>query len=467
MRSDILKLSTPMVNLLERHGITTATPIQNEIIPAILAGRDVLAQSETGSGKTISFAIPIIENLKRSDGLRALVLVPTRELCVQVAGEFIKFSHGKHLGITSVYGGVSIVNQVKKLTTTNIIVATPGRLIDLLDRKAVTLETIHYLVFDEADRMLDMGFIKDIERILRWMPQKRQTMLFSATVSKEITQLSLKYLHNPKQVHLASEVKPEFLHQTYYQTTPEQKLQLLIHLLKHERDLALVFCNRKHITAKLSKKLSAQGVHAKCLHGDMSQPQRERVTEEFRRKKFNVLVATDVAARGLHIEDISHVYNYEIPKDVESYTHRVGRTARAGKKGEAISLVASPDEQKFFKQILFTHQGRIVLKTADVTKFPQLKEQPKHTPKKKEQHLQSKPQHASGKQQSRRHENKHSSHHHQPRKEKKHSATQHRVKPDEHQQRQLSHEKKSVPPKQEEKSKNSFWKKRWKDLLGK
>ena len=370
-----------MISLLEKHGITVATPIQKEIIPAIVAGRDVLAQSETGSGKTLSFAIPIIENLKRSDGLRALVLVPTRELCVQITDEFIKFSHGKHLGITSVYGGVSISNQMKKLSATNIIVATPGRLIDLLDRGAVRLETIQWLVFDEADRMLDMGFIRDIERILRRMPQKRQTLLFSATVSKEIAQLSQKYLHNPAHVQMASGVKPEFLRQTYYQTTSDQKLPLLIHLLKHERDLALVFCNRKHVTSKIARKLTGQGVHARCLNGDMSQPQRERVTNDFRQKKFNVLVATDVAARGLHIEDISHVYNYEIPRDVDSYTHRVGRTARAGKKGEAISLVASGEEQQFFKQILFDYRGSIMLKTIGDVQLPVFEKEIGRSPK--------------------------------------------------------------------------------------
>lgn len=354
-----------MLSLLGQHGITIATPIQHEIIPAILEGRDVLAQSETGSGKTLSFAIPIIEQTNRRDGLVALVLVPTRELCLQVAGEFTKFSAGKHLGVTPVYGGVSIMNQVKKMRTTNIIVATPGRLLDLLERKAVTLETIRYLVFDEADRMLDMGFIRDIERILRHIKQEHQTMLFSATVSQEVTQLSQKYLRNPKQVHLASAVKPDFLHQTYYHTTPEQKLPLLIALLKRERELALIFCNRKHITSKLASRLSAQGVQARALHGGMSQAQRERVTADYRQKRFNLLVATDVAARGLHIEGITHVYNYEIPKDVESYTHRVGRTARAGKKGEAISLVARGEEEKFFKQILFTYRGSITLKTMD------------------------------------------------------------------------------------------------------
>jgi ATP-dependent RNA helicase DeaD len=370
MKSESFKLSKPMVSLLERHGITAATPIQIQIIPAITAGRDILAQSETGSGKTISFAVPIIEATAAGEGLTTLVLVPTRELCVQITGEFTKFSAGKHLGVTAVYGGVSIENQLRKLRRTNIVIATPGRLLDLLERRALRLDKIRFLVFDEADRMLDMGFIKDIERILKLMPQKRQTMLFSATVSKEIAQLSRKYLTDPVNVKLDSAVKPEFLHQTYYQTTPEAKLPLLVYLLKHERDLALVFCNRKYSTSKLAKKLTDNGVKADCLHGDMSQSQRERVTEAFRHKRISVLIATDVASRGLHIEDITHVYNYEIPKDVESYTHRVGRTARAGKKGEAISLVTGGEEQKFFKQILFTYRGVITLKTVDTADLP-------------------------------------------------------------------------------------------------
>ena len=388
MRSELLKISKTMVELLEKHGITIATPIQNEIIPAIVAGRDVIAQSETGSGKTLSFAIPIIEQTNRRDGLVALVLVPTRELCIQITNEFMKFSHGKHLGINSVYGGVSIYNQIKKLKNTNVIVATPGRLLDLLDRGEVYLNTIRYLVLDEADRMLDIGFIRDIDRILKKIPQKRQTLLFSATVSKEVTQLSRKYLQDPKNVALASAVKAEFLHQTYYQTTPEKKMALLISLLTHERDLALVFCNRKHVTAKLAKKLSVFGVRAKCLHGDMSQAQRERTSAEFRHKKFNVLIATDVAARGLHIDDITHVYNYEIPKDVDSYTHRVGRTARAGKKGEAISLVATPEEQKFFKQILFKYSGSITLKKVNESALPRIDQQSPESTKKNKTYLQ-------------------------------------------------------------------------------
>jgi ATP-dependent RNA helicase DeaD len=353
-----------MISLLEKNGITIATPIQKEIIPAIFEGRDVLAQSETGSGKTLSFAIPIIEHLNRRDGLRALVLVPTRELCMQITDEFYKFSYGKHLGIVPVYGGASINNQIRKLKSSNIIVATPGRLIDLLRRRALKLDAIQYLVADEADRMLDMGFIKDLEKILPYLPLQRQTLMFSATVSKEIETLSSKYLVNPKHVRLESKVQPMFLHQTYYKTSKEKKTPLLISLLKRERELALVFCNRKRETVKLAKQLVANDISAKCLNGDMSQQLREKVTNEFRQKRFSVLVATDVASRGLHIEDISHVYNYEIPKDVESYTHRVGRTARAGKKGDAISLVSNGNEMNFFRQILFTYKGDIVLKDA-------------------------------------------------------------------------------------------------------
>jgi len=357
---------------LLRHGITQPTPIQEDLIPLITSGRDVLARSETGSGKTLGFALPLIDSLNRRDGLRVLCLVPTRELATQIAKEFIKYSQGKHLGVTAVYGGVSISEQVKKLKLTNIIVGTPGRLLDLLERGDLRLDSITTLIFDEADRMLDMGFLPDIERIVSRVPKNRQTLMLSATLPKEVVQAGHKYLRSPVQIEKAAVVKPEFLRQTYYRTTPEQKLPLLLHLLRNERDLALVFCNRKHITAKLARKLGHNGVHAKCLHGDMSQNQRERVVEEYRQKRLTVLVATDVAARGLHIDDITHVYNYEIPRDVETYTHRVGRTARAGNRGDAISLVATPEEQKFFQQILFTYNGRIDLRHADTAAFPAL-----------------------------------------------------------------------------------------------
>ena len=385
MKTESFNLSKNILELLEQNGILEATPIQKKIIPAVLEGRDVLAQSETGSGKTISFAIPIIEKIQSKDGICALILVPTRELCMQVSIEFTKFSKDKSLGITSVYGGVSIEDQIRKIKKTNIIVATPGRLIDLIDRKKIKLNKIKFLVFDEADRMLDMGFIRDIEKILKQLQGEYQTMLFSATVSKEITELSKKYLFNPVHVILESSIDPEFLQQTYYQTTTEQKMPLLIHLLKQERDLSLVFCNRKHVTSKLADRLTKYGIQAKCLNGDMSQSQRERVTSDFRNKKFNILIATDVASRGLHIEDITHVYNFEIPKDVDSYTHRVGRTARAGKKGEAISLVTNGEEQKFFKQILFNYNGVITLKKVNKDSLPVVESQTADKKKNKEQ----------------------------------------------------------------------------------
>jgi ATP-dependent RNA helicase DeaD len=213
--------------------------------------------------------------------------------------------------------------------------------------------------------MLDMGFINDIEKIIRHAPRQRQTLLFSATIAEEIVRLSQKYLRTPKRVQLASKIKPEFLSHTYYQTSSDQKLQLLIYLLKQEINLTLVFCNRKHKTESIARQLSRKGIQARCLNGGMTQPQRERVTADFRHKAFNVLVATDVAARGLHIDDITHVYNYDIPRDIDSYTHRVGRTARAGNRGKAISLVDNGEDKRFFKPILAAHRGTIEMKTVN------------------------------------------------------------------------------------------------------
>ncbi|MCU0372810.1 MAG: DEAD/DEAH box helicase, partial [Ignavibacteria bacterium] len=367
MKSELFTLSKQMLTYLEKHGITDATPVQKKIIPAIMSGKDVLVQSETGSGKTLSFAIPIIESIVKTKNITALILVPTRELCTQITDEFNKFSH-KGIEICAVYGGVSIDNQIKKLKRSSVVVATPGRLLDIIERKAIVLNELKYTVLDEADRMLDMGFIRDIEKILKHLPAQRQTLLFSATISKEISKLSKKFLNDPVSLALESTVKPEFLRQTYYKIPAKQKLDLLIRLLKSERELAVVFCNRKRITETVAKELSKNGVSAKCLNGNMTQANREKVTAQFRAGKFTVLIATDVAARGLHIDGITHVYNYEIPKEPESYTHRIGRTARAGKKGEAISFVSGSDDEKFFRQILFEHKGIITFKQETTVK---------------------------------------------------------------------------------------------------
>ena len=377
MTFESLGVGAATLRLLEKHGIVTPTPIQKLALPHLFQGKDVIAQAETGSGKTLGFALPLIERIEVDGPIQALVLAPTRELAVQISEEFVKFSVGRKLTATAVYGGVASGPQAKRLQKTQIVVATPGRLLDLLQQRLMSLSAVRFLVLDEADRMLDMGFLPDIERIVRQVPKDRQTMLFSATISKEIDQIGRRYLRHPVEVRLASELKPEFLRQTYYQTSPDLKLPMLIHLLKADRDLAIVFVNRKHIARKVSQKLSREGVHARALQGDMSQNQREKATADFRSKKFTVLVATDVAARGLHIDDITHVYNYEIPKDVDSFTHRVGRTARAGKRGEAISIVATEDDRKFFKQILFNYSGQIVLKEVNTADLPELSEAPK------------------------------------------------------------------------------------------
>jgi ATP-dependent RNA helicase DeaD len=434
-----LSISRPLISVCARHGITTPTPIQEQLIPLITSGRDVLAQSETGSGKTLSFALPLIDAMHRRDGLLALVLAPTRELALQIANEFIKFSSGKHLGITPVYGGVSINEQVKRLRTTNIIVGTPGRLVDLLNRGTLHLDTVRFLIFDEADRMLDMGFLPDIERIVKHVPTQRQTLLLSATLPKEIIQISQKYLTDPELVELQAAVKPEFLRQTYYQSTPELRLPLLIHLLKAERDLALVFCNRKHVTSKVAKRLTANGVHARCLHGDLSQSQREKVTAGFRQKQFNVLIATDVAARGLHIDDITHVYNFEIPRDVDSYTHRIGRTARAGKQGEAISIVSTSEERQFFKQILFTYGGQITLKSVSNSDLPELAEQKGEQHTRTQRHQPREQQHQRGEQPHPRGEQQHHRGEHQPREQHRKREDRHRRDEKRHGQSRTQH----------------------------
>lgn len=368
MKTEGFNLSNNIINRLAKNGITIATPIQQQIIPAILSGRDILAQSETGSGKTLSFAIPIIETSQNKKAIQALILVPTRELCKQITDEFFKFSERGFI-TSSVYGGVSIENQIRKIKKSSVIIATPGRLLDIMQRKGISFKELKYLVLDEADRMLDMGFIMDIEKILKEVPKERQTMLFSATISREISNLSKKFLKDPVKVSFESTVKPEFLNQTYYKVVAKEKILLLAHLLKKESDLVLVFCNRKHTTEQLANELTKQGLNAKCLNGDMTQDKRERVTKQFKEKKFNILIATDVASRGLHIEDISHVYNYEIPREVESYTHRIGRTARAGKKGNAISFVSRGEDEKFFRQILFEYKGNITLKLAEKLGF--------------------------------------------------------------------------------------------------
>lgn len=333
-------------------GFDELFPIQAEAIAPILQGRDLIGQAHTGSGKTLAYAVPMLQNIDpKLRGVQGLVLVPTRELAVQVAGEFEKLA--RHLGVrtVSVYGGQSINVQIDRLddSRTKVIVATPGRLIDHLERRTASLENVRFVVLDEADRMLDMGFIDDITDILRNVPKNHQTALFSATMPEQIVRLSQRYLKSPIQAFVDSdELSVDTIDQKILQLDEEDKFRVLCSFL--ERDLVsrgLVFCATKIRADRLAQALHHSHYDALAIHGDLSQRQRDFAIQSFRTGKTGLLIATDVAARGLDIPKVSHVINYDMPEDPTLYFHRVGRTARAGKKGIAISFLTREDWDVF------------------------------------------------------------------------------------------------------------------------
>lgn len=341
-------IHTDLIEQLKRNGITTPTKIQQECIPDAMKGMDIEAQSETGSGKTLAFAIPMVEMIQKGAGIQGLVLAPTRELAKQITDEFTKFSGNKRIYTLPVYGGASIMGQIRELPRTEIVVGTPGRIIDLMERGNLNFKNLKMLVLDEADRMLDMGFVNDIEYLMKSLPKKVQTMLFSATYPPEIKMISKKYMKNPKKVVIETTLQKGKLLEYYYDVKQQDKFSLLVHLLKtQEKDLTLIFCKTKIMTDKLGRNLRNAGIKASALHGDLTQNKRELVTDDFKEGRIEILVATDVAARGLHIDNISHVYNYDLPDTADTYTHRIGRTARAGKTGTSISLVCDFDHDNF------------------------------------------------------------------------------------------------------------------------
>ncbi|RLF47011.1 MAG: ATP-dependent helicase [Thermoplasmata archaeon] len=335
-----------VVELLHKDGIVEATKVQEKSIPLIMDGKDVVVQSETGSGKTLAFVLPIIENIS-GDKIEALVIAPTRELAKQITYVFKRYSQ---FNAVSIYGGVSITNQIKNLKTANIIVGTPGRLLDLLDRGELHIDEIKYLVLDEADRMLDMGFIDDIEKIMKRTNENRQTLLFSATIPKEVIDMSNRYMIEPAKVMIKGVVTTAKLCHKFYVVSFKEKFSLLVHLLQtKDANLSLIFCATKKMADNLARELQRYDIRAKAIHGDLSQNQREQVLHDFRQKRIDVLVATDVAARGLDIDDITHIYNFDLPNEILMYTHRAGRTARMGNEGEVISLVSEKDYLLFGK----------------------------------------------------------------------------------------------------------------------
>jgi superfamily II DNA/RNA helicase len=331
---------------LAARSITSPFRIQSLVLADALAGTDVLAKAPTGSGKTLAFALPIVERTKPGDSPAALVLVPTRELALQVAAEIALVAAPKRLRVATVYGGAPLGTQAKRAKTANVVVATPGRLQDLLDRRMISLDRVQILILDEADRMLDMGFKPQVEKILRRMPRERQTMLFSATLDGEVLQLAREYTQNAARFEAElpkgseqGEVEHKFL-----SVTADAKVEALVRELERERDLALVFVRTKRGADRLVQKLKRHDVKAAALHGDMTQGARERALARFRSGDVTTLVATDVAARGLDLDNITHVINFDPPEDDTAYVHRVGRTGRAGRSGNGVTFVL-PDQQ--------------------------------------------------------------------------------------------------------------------------
>jgi len=343
-----MNISEGTLHLLEKHGMEKPTEIQRMALPLIEQGFDVVGQSETGSGKTLAFAIPIIEAVETGKGIQALVLTPTRELANQIENEVKRFSRHKNLKIVNIHGGVPINPQIKDLQKADVVVGTPGRILDHVRRRTIDFSKVKYLVIDEADRMLDMGFIDDVKTIIGCTPKTRQTLLFSATIPPEVRGLASRYMKNPKTIRTKELVDPKLLNQYYYDVKDKEKFSMLVHLLRKENPKkALVFTNMRKTSDIVARNLSKQGFKASVLHGGLTQTKRDRMMERFRKGEVRILVATDVASRGLDINGVTHVFNYDVPNKAEDYIHRVGRTARAGKNGKAITILGRRDHEAF------------------------------------------------------------------------------------------------------------------------
>ena len=351
---DSFHLDSDLNRALTELGFEEATPVQEQVIPLMLAGRDVIAQAQTGTGKTAAFGLPILQRLDTGANFpQALILTPTRELAVQVAEAVHRM--GKYKGVSSlaVYGGQPIERQLRALRAgVQIVIGTPGRIMDHIRRGTLALDRVSVVILDEADEMLDMGFIEDIEFILEHVPSERQTGLFSATIPTRIANLARKYMRDPERVTIEKEkVTVPQVRQVYYDVSGREKLDALARILDYETPAStIVFCARKSDVDSLGESLQGRGYSAETLHGDLNQTQRDRVMNRFRSGQVEILVATDVAARGLDIPEVSHVINYDIPWDPESYVHRIGRTGRAGREGDAITLV-TPREQRQLRTI--------------------------------------------------------------------------------------------------------------------
>ena len=350
MRFEEMNIDSNILLSIKEMGFKEPTKIQTETIPIIKTGVDVIGQSQTGSGKTAAFAIPIIERTVKGKGVQALVLAPVRELAKQIAGDFLDLSTHKGLKVEAVYGGVAIEPQIKRLRDADIVVGTPGRILDHMSRRTIDTRNVKAFVLDEADKMINMGFIDDIRAIERQVPKDKQVLLFSATMPQELLGIANSFTRDAQRIKTSHKVSDDVLKQYYYDVKRYEKFSLLVHLMKEDNpDMCMVFCNTKRETLDVERNLRLNGIKSRCINGGLTQNVRERIMEEFKRGRVRCLVATNVAARGLDIDNVSHIFNYSIPNDAEDYVNRIGRTARAGKTGKAISFISRDDHAAFGK----------------------------------------------------------------------------------------------------------------------
>lgn len=346
----LMGLSENVLNSLEKKGFEEPTPIQEQTIPRLLEGeKDLVGQAQTGTGKTAAFGIPLIERIQENtQWVEALILTPTRELAIQVSDEINSLKGKKKIRVLPIYGGQDIGIQIRNLKHggVNIIVGTPGRIIDHIERGTLDLSSIRFMILDEGDEMLNMGFIDDIEKILSRTPDQKQVLLFSATMPKEIINIAEKYMRDYQEIKIAESITVDLTEQIYFEVFERDKFEALCRILDIEHDFyGIIFCRTKIDVDNIASKLAERGYSAEALHGDISQNQREKVLNRFRKRKLSVLVATDVAARGIDVIDLTHVINYSLPQDAEGYIHRIGRTGRAGKEGTAITFI-TPEEYR-------------------------------------------------------------------------------------------------------------------------
>ncbi len=374
MTFEKLNLIDPITHALKTKGYLQPTPIQEKAIPFILQGKDVFGCAQTGTGKTAAFALPILQllnekHIKDHSFIKALILAPTRELAIQIDDSFKNYGRQLHLKHTVIFGGVSQNTQTNALQKgVDIVIATPGRLLDLMQQGFVKLNKIEFFVLDEVDRMLDMGFINDIRKIIAKLPQKKQTIFFSATVPPEIKKLADTLLHHPVSVQVAAISAPaESVQQFVYHVEKASKKGLLLHVLKERKiDHALVFTRTKHGANKVAKDLTSSGIRAEAIHGNKSQTARQNALAGFKNRSVKILVATDIASRGIDVDKLTHVINFELPEVAETYIHRIGRTGRAGEGGMALSFCAS-EEKVYLKDI-----NKLLPKPIEVAATPDL-----------------------------------------------------------------------------------------------